>query len=96
MAGAAAALAVIAGETEALVHRPETAAGETTELEQARLARELAEAEGHLAAARARLANESFTRKAPPAVVEGARAREAGLAEQVGRLRQRIGVTMES
>ena len=40
-----------------------------------------------LAAARERLANEAFMAKAPPAVVEGARAREAELAEQVDRLR---------
>jgi valyl-tRNA synthetase len=40
-----------------------------------------------LAAARERLANEAFMAKAPPAVVEGARAREAELAEQVERLR---------
>ena len=52
---------------------------------------ELAEAEGYLAAARARLANEAFTAKAPPAVVEGARAREAELADQVERLRARLG-----
>ena len=59
-------------------------------LERARLERELAEAEGWLAAARARLANEAFMAKAPPAVVEGARAREAELADQVDRLRERL------
>ena len=42
------------------------------------------------AAARARLTNESFTAKAPPAVVAGGRAREAELAEQVARLRDRL------
>jgi valyl-tRNA synthetase len=36
------------------------------------------------------LANESFTAKAPPAVVEGARTREAELADQVDRLRDRL------
>jgi len=35
--------------------------------------------------------NESFVAKAPPAVVEGARAREAELADQVDRLRERLG-----
>ena len=43
-----------------------------------------------LAAARERLANEAFMAKAPPAVVEGARAREAELAEQVERLRDSL------
>ena len=38
----------------------------------------------------ARLANEAFTAKAPPAIVEGARAREAELADQVERLRERL------
>jgi valyl-tRNA synthetase len=37
-----------------------------------------------------RLANEAFTAKAPPAVVEAARAREAELAEQVERLQARL------
>jgi len=59
-------------------------------LERARLEKELAEAEGWLAAARARLANEAFVGKAPPAVVEGARERERELAEQVDRLRERL------
>jgi len=60
-------------------------------LDRARLERELAEAEGWLAAARERLANESFTSRAPAAVVEGARAREAELADQVARLQERLG-----
>ena len=60
-------------------------------LERARLERELAEAEGWLAAARDRLANDAFVSKAPPPVVDGARAREAELADQVERLRDRLG-----
>jgi valyl-tRNA synthetase len=36
------------------------------------------------------LANASFTEKAPPAVVEGARERERDLAAQVARLRERL------
>ena len=63
--------------------RPRTA-------DRARLEKELAEAEGHLAAARARLANPAFVDKAPPAVVDGARTREAELASQVERLRERL------
>ena len=60
-------------------------------LDRARLERELAEAEGWLAAARERLANDAFVSRAPAAVVEGARAREAELADQVDRLRDRLG-----
>jgi valyl-tRNA synthetase len=93
--GADRGLAVIAGESEALVHRPAAAgAGKedagAADLDRARLGRELAEAEGWLAAARARLANAAFVGKAPAAVVEGARAREAELTDQVERLRRRL------
>jgi valyl-tRNA synthetase len=88
-------LAVIVGDLEALV-RVATAdgggGGDSASLERARLERELAEAEGWLVAARERLANDSFTARAPAAVVEGARAREAELADQVARLRERLGV----
>ena len=59
------------------------------DLERERLERDLSEAEGWLAAARERLANESFVSRAPASVVDGARAREAELAEQVARLRER-------
>jgi valyl-tRNA synthetase len=81
-------LTVVAGEgdIEATI-RPAAASDDAIALERARLQRELEEAEAWLAAARDRLANESFVAKAPPAVVEGARAREAELAEQVERLR---------
>ena len=41
-------------------------------------------------AARGRLANDAFMAKAPPPVVEGARAREAELADQVERLEERL------
>ncbi len=85
-------LAVIAGELEARIHLPDAVPdAEAAALERARLERELAEAESWLDAARERLANEAFMAKAPPAVVEGARAREAELAEQVDRLRDRLG-----
>jgi valyl-tRNA synthetase len=82
---------VIAGELEALAHRAD-AAGDAAgrDAERARLERELEDARGWLAAARARLANEAFISKAPPTVVEGARAREAELADQVGRLEDRL------
>jgi valyl-tRNA synthetase len=84
-------LAVIAGELEAIVHPAGGAPDdEQLEAERARLRRELEEASGWLAAARARLANEAFVAKAPPAVVEGARAREAELVDQVERLQARL------
>jgi valyl-tRNA synthetase len=66
------------------------ASGDAAALERARLEKELAEAEGWLAAARNRIANRSFVGKAPPAVVDGARARERELAELVDRLRERL------
>jgi valyl-tRNA synthetase len=88
-ASASGSLAVVAGEFEALVEL-ETAGEGAADADRGRLEKELAEAEGYLAAARARLANEAFTSKAPPAVVQGARAREQELADQVARLRARL------
>ncbi|HEX5015572.1 MAG TPA: valine--tRNA ligase [Candidatus Limnocylindrales bacterium] len=86
--GGGGALAVVAGDLEALVMRGGSA--EVGDADRARLEKELAEAERYLAAARARLANEAFTSKAPAAVVEGAKAREAELADQVERLKARL------
>ena len=80
---------VDAGDVEAVI-RPQGDDAGATALERERLEHDLAEAEGWLAAARDRLANESFTAKAPPAVVEGARQREAELADIVDRLRDRL------
>jgi valyl-tRNA synthetase len=87
--GVEGALSVIAGEIEAIV-RPAAQDDAQEARDRARLVRELAEAEGMLAAARSRLANEAFIGKAPPAVVEGARARAAELEELVERLSQRL------
>ena len=67
-------LAVIAGEIEAVIGAA-GGQGASADADRARLEKELAEAEGFLDAARARLANEAFTSKAPPQVVEGARTR---------------------
>ena len=63
-------LAVIAGEIEAVVGR---GAGDdrASELDRARLERELAQAETLLEAARARLSNEAFISKAPAESVVG-------------------------
>jgi valyl-tRNA synthetase len=83
-------LAVIAGDLEALVAVAPGGEG-TGRPDSARLEKELAEAERFLAAARARLADKAFVSKAPPAVVEGARTREAELAETVARLMGRLG-----
>jgi valyl-tRNA synthetase len=59
--------------------------------DRARLERELTDAERLLAAARDRLANQSFLDRAPPTIVDGARASEAELAATVQRLRERLG-----
>jgi valyl-tRNA synthetase len=88
--GMAGGLSVIAGEIEAIV-RPAARDAEQDARDRARLERELAEAEGMLAAARARLANEAFTSRAPKAVVEGARARAAELETLVAKLAGRLG-----
>jgi valyl-tRNA synthetase len=82
-------LTVIVGDAEAVVVPSVTEKGSEGR-DRARLEKELAQAEALLAAARVRLDNPGFTGKAPPAVVEGARARERELADQVDRLRERI------
>jgi valyl-tRNA synthetase len=89
-AGAAGGLAVIAGPAEAIIG---VATGDPASAgaDRARLEKELADTERLLEAARARLANESFTSKAPAAIVEGARTSEAELADQAARLRERLG-----
>ena len=89
-AGATGGLAVIAGPAEAIVGL-RTADPAAAGADRARLEKELADTERLLAAARARLANDAFTSKAPPAIVEGARASEAELADQAERLRDRLG-----
>jgi valyl-tRNA synthetase len=79
-------LAVVTAAGEAVIR----VAKESSETDRVRLEKELAETETHLAAARERLANASFVERAPAAVVDGARAREAELAAQVDRLRDRL------
>ena len=87
-------LSVIGAGLEAMVGRavgdPGAGMADTAALDRERLGRELTTARALLEAARSRLANEAFTSKAPPAVVEGARAREAELADQVRRLEGRL------
>jgi valyl-tRNA synthetase len=77
-------LVVMAGDIEA---RISAMADGRPDRDRPRLEKELAEVEALLAAARGRLANEAFLAKAPAAVVAGARASEAELAERVERLR---------
>jgi valyl-tRNA synthetase len=83
-------LAVGAGRLEAVVEARGVGDAGLRERERERLGRELAEAERRLAAARARLADSSFTARAPEHVVAGARASEADLAGQVERLREKL------
>ena len=64
--------------------------------DRARIERELEEADGRLAAVRARLADASFTSKAPAAIVDGARRQEAELAELADRLRDRLDHVMSA
>jgi valyl-tRNA synthetase len=91
LTGSHGALSVIAGDLEARVHPPnEAGSADGPDRERDRLERELAEAERWLVAARDRLANDAFIAKAPPTVVEGARAREAELSDLVDRLRDRL------
>ena len=82
-------LAVVAGAAEAVIRLAEVDPAAAA-ADHARLEKELLDAERLLAAARARLANEAFVAKAPPAIVDGARAREAELADQVRRLRETV------
>jgi valyl-tRNA synthetase len=87
LATAAGGLAVVSGDMEAFVATAENA---PTEGERQRLEKELADAERQLDAARARLADPAFVERAPAQIVEGARAREADLAERVARLRESL------
>src|SRR6185369_2994448 len=88
LAYAGAALTVVAGGLEARIGSAAAVASTETgaSSERARLEKELAQAETALAAARGRLADTAFLERAPAQVVEGARTREAELAERVARL----------
>ncbi len=81
-------LAVVAGEIEAVV-RSGAGSDETTR-DRARLEKELADAEAQLMSARARLADERFTARAPSTVVDGVRARLAELEERIAKLGARL------
>ena len=59
---------------------------EATDADRSRIQKELEDATAALDATRARLADPAFVERAPAHVVEGARSREAELAERVARL----------
>ncbi len=80
-------LGAIAGGMEARIH----AAAVMREADQARIEKDLSQAEAALEATRARLADPTFLERAPAQVVDGARAREAELAERVARLGKALG-----
>ncbi|MBI3750260.1 MAG: class I tRNA ligase family protein, partial [Chloroflexi bacterium] len=82
-------LAIVAGRLEASLEREgHDPAGAGRDRD--RLARELAVAEERLAAARARLADEHFTARAPADIVAGARASADELAAQVASLQAKL------
>ncbi|MFH1475781.1 MAG: hypothetical protein ABIG85_07990, partial [Chloroflexota bacterium] len=70
--------------------RPLAVEAGTAERDRVRLEKELADTEAQLAATLARLADERFTAKAPPAVVEGARERRVELSDRAEKLRARL------
>ena len=78
----AGAIGIVAGEIDGRLH----AAAEPGGADRARIEKELAQANAALEGTRARLADATFLDRAPAAIVEGARTREAELAERVRRL----------
>ncbi len=93
-AGAAkAAHAVLTGGSEVVIAMSEligTESAEDTAKECARLTAELATTQKILAGVTAKLANDSFTSRAKPEVVEGARAQERDLSQKVESLTRKI------
>jgi valyl-tRNA synthetase len=82
----AGSLGIVAGDLDARLHAGTAQAG----ADRTRLEKELAQANAALEATRARLADTTFLERAPAAIVEGARAREAELAERVRRLAESL------
>jgi len=72
------------------VDQAATTAGEIADRDRARIEKERVQARASLEATRARLADATFLDRAPAAIVEGARAREAELAERVRRLEETL------
>ncbi len=79
-------LSALAGSLEARLAR----SGADIERENARLARDLEQAQALLEQTEARLADERFTSRAPVSVVDATRTRAAELREQVARLSARL------
>jgi valyl-tRNA synthetase len=91
--GAASAQQVLTGGTEvviALTELLEAESAEDTAKECARLKGELESTQKILAGVTAKLANESFTSRAKPEVVEGARAQERDLSQKVDALTRKV------
>ncbi len=86
-------LSVVAGQLEGAITLAGDAIGSASADagERARIEKELSQAESALAAARGRLGDATFLEKAPPHIVDGARIREAELAERVAKLRASLG-----
>jgi valyl-tRNA synthetase len=84
---ASSALGIVAGGIDGRLH----AAAEPSGADRARIEKEIAQAEAALESTRARLGDRTFLDRAPAAIVEGARAREAELAERIQRLRDSLG-----
>ncbi len=80
------ALVVVSPGAEARL----SVSAEDKDRDRARLQKELAETERLLAGTQAKLANDAFVSKAPAAVVDGVRAREAELQELAGRIREHL------
>jgi valyl-tRNA synthetase len=78
---------IVAGVLTARLTPPEADAS-TRDADRARRERELVAARSQLAAAEARLADSSFTGKAPATVVAGAERRVAELRDEIARLEQ--------
>ena len=92
-ASGAAAHQVLAGGTEvviALSELTEAESAEDTAKECARLKAELEHTQKILSGVTAKLSNESFTSRAKPEVVDGARAQERDLAQKVDALTRKV------
>jgi valyl-tRNA synthetase len=85
-AAVAGSLGIVAGDFEARLQGSTEASG-ASEADRARIEKELAQAESALSATRGRLADPTFLERAPTAIVDGARTREAELADRVAKLR---------
>ncbi|MDP4076595.1 valine--tRNA ligase [Acidovorax sp. A1169] len=84
-AAAQAAPVAVVGEARMCLHMEID-----VEAEKARIAKEIARLEGELAKANAKLGNEAFVAKAPPAVIDEAKKRIADFTATLGRLRDQL------